>query len=57
MATSSSAADPAHKKDVLNGDEVKTTNKSSRVIVERSSDTENQVLKFIEEHNARIRHS
>lgn len=57
MATSSSAAVPAHKKDVLNGDEVNTTNTSSRVIVERSSDTENQVLKFIKEHNARIRHS
>ena len=49
MMTSSSAADPAHKK----GDEVKTT----RAIVELSSDTENQVLKFIEEHNACTRHS
>ena len=53
MTTSSSAADPTHKK----GDEVKTTNKSSRSIVECSSDTEIQVLKFIEEYNARARHS
>jgi len=57
MATSSSAADPTHKKDLLTGNGVKTTNKSSRAIVEHSSDTENQVLKFIAEHNARTRQS
>ena len=53
MATSSSAADPTHKKDLLTCNGVETTNKSSRAIVEHSSDPENQVLKFIAEHNAR----